>query len=79
MKVEFTAEEVQAMVNYVLDQIGGIEELDRKDRATLRRWRGDELRLGSPTMQVLTEKVNAELKRIHEAAHVSAITKPDWL
>ncbi|HRC61847.1 MAG: hypothetical protein K1X87_00815 [Dehalococcoidia bacterium] len=79
MKVEFTAEEVQAMVNYVLDQLGAIEELDRKDRATLRRWRGDDLRLGSPTMQLLTDRVNAELQRIHEAAHVSAITKPDWL
>ncbi|MGE0134875.1 MAG: hypothetical protein AB7L91_13835 [Dehalococcoidia bacterium] len=79
MKVEFTAEEVQAMVDYVLDQIGAIEGMDRKDRATLRRWRGDEIRPGSPTMAVLTEKVNAELQRIHEAAHVSAITKPDWL
>lgn len=79
MNVEFTAEEVQTMVNYVLDQVGGVDGLDRKDRATLRRWRGDELRLGSPTMRVLTEKVNAELKRIHEAAHVSAISKPDWL
>lgn len=79
MKVEFTPEEVQAMVNYVLDELGAIEELDRKDRATLRRWRGDEIRPGSPTMQVLTEKVNAELQRIHESAHVSAITKPDWL
>lgn len=79
MKVEFTAEEVQAMANYVLDQIGALKGLDRKDRATLRRWRGDEVRAGSPTMQLLAERVNAELQRIHESAHVSAITKPDWL
>jgi len=79
MKVEFTVEEVQAMANFVLDQIAGLDGLDKKDRAALKRWRGDDMRPSSPNMKLLAEKVNAELQRIHEAAHVSAIKKPDWL
>lgn len=79
MKVEFTPEEVQAMAYYVLDQLDGIKGLSRADKAALKRWRDDEWRAGSPAMKVLTEKVNTELQRIHDAAHVSAIKKPDWL
>lgn len=79
MKVEFTVEEVQAMAFYVLDQIGDLEGFTRADKTALKRWRSEELRAGSPSMKLLAEKVNAELQRIHESAHVSAIKKPDWL
>jgi hypothetical protein len=79
MKVEFTPEEVQAMAFYVLDQLEGLEGFTRADKAALKRWRDDALRAGSPPMKVLTDKVNAELQRIDEGAHVSAIKKPDWL
>ncbi len=79
MKVEFTSEEVQAMAFYVLDQIDEIKGFSRADKAALKRWRDDRLRAGSPDMKQLTEKVNAELQRIDDGAHVSAIQKPDWL
>ena len=79
MKVEFTPEEVQAMAYYVLDQIRDLDGLTRADKAALKRWRDDEWRAGSPAMKLLTEKVNVELQRIHDSAHVSAIKKPDWL
>jgi hypothetical protein len=79
MKVEFTVEEVQAMVFHVLDQIGDLDGFTRGDKTALKRWRSEELRAGSPDMQLLAEKVNADLQRIHDSAHVSAIQKPDWL
>jgi hypothetical protein len=79
MKVEFTVEEVQAMVFHVLDQIGDLDGFTRADKTALKRWRSEALRAGSPDMQLLAEKVNADLQRIHDSAHVSAIQKPDWL
>jgi hypothetical protein len=79
MKVEFTVEEVQAMAFYVLDQIDDLKGFSRADKTALKRWRSEQLRAGSPSMQLLAEKVNADLQRVHDSAHVSAIQKPDWL
>lgn len=79
MKVEFTSEEVQAMALYVLDQVDTIKGFSRADKAALKRWRSEQLRLGTASMQTLTEKVNSDIARIDESAHVSAIQKPDWL
>jgi hypothetical protein len=79
MKVEFTVEEVQAMVFHVLDEIGDLDGFTRADKTALKRWRSEQLRAGAPTMQLLAEKVNADLQRIHDSAHVSEIQKPDWL
>ena len=79
MNVEFSVEEVQAMALYVVEQVGGLDGFSKADRAALKRWQNDALRVGSPSMKVLADKVNAELQRIHESAHVSPIQKPDWL
>jgi hypothetical protein len=79
MKVEFTVEEVQAMVFHVLDEIDGLKGFTRADKTALKRWRSEQLRAGEPTMQLLAEKVNSDLQRIHYSSHVSAIQKPDWL
>ena len=35
--------------------------------------------LGAPAMALLTEKVNTELRRVHERHEVSPIVKPDWV
>jgi hypothetical protein len=79
MKVEFTSEEVQAMAGYVLDQVGALTAFSRADKAALKRWRSEQLRPGTPPMQLLAEKVNADIQRIDDSAHVSPIQKPDWL
>ena len=76
MKVEFTAEEVNAMFDAVIDQIIDLK-LGRTDTATLRRWRTD-TKPGTALMQLLTEKVNNELQREFGRSEVSAIKKPDW-
>lgn len=77
MKVEFSVEEVQNMFDTIVDQLVDLD-MDKTDRATLRRWRTERMKAGSPMMQLLAEKVNAELQRTHDRSEVSAIKKPDW-
>ena len=76
MKVEFTVEETTAMFDAVIDQIVEMD-LNRSDKATLRRWRTD-MSPGSPAMQLLAEKINVGLQREHDRSEVSPIKKPDW-
>lgn len=76
MKVEFTSDEVHSMFDAVIDQIVDLK-LGRADGAAIRRWRTD-TSPGTPVMQLLTEKVNAELQREHGRSEVSPIKKPDW-
>ena len=77
MKVEFTVEEVHEMFGAIVDELVELK-LDRSDRAAIRRWRADEMKAGSPTMAILTEKVNETLQRQHSRTEVSPIRKPDW-
>ncbi|MBG93021.1 MAG: hypothetical protein CL792_03475 [Chloroflexi bacterium] len=76
MKVEFTVEESTTMFDAVVDQIVKIK-LSKQDKAMIRRWR-TEMSPGSHAMQLLGDKINAELEREHTRSEVSAIKKPDW-
>ena len=78
MRVEFSVEEVWQMMDSVVDELVGLD-IDRGERATLRRWRSDEMTPGSPAMKLLRDKVNEALARVHESSEVSAIKKPDWV
>ncbi len=78
MKVEFDVEEVWAMMNSVLDQLVELD-MGTKDRATLRRWRSDEMTPGSPATRLLAEKMNTEIQGAHDRSELSPIKKPDWL
>lgn len=78
MKVEFTVDEVWAMMDNVVEQLAGLK-LSKKDLAALRRWRSDDMSPGDPAMRLLSEKVNAELRRVADRNEVSPIKKPDWL
>ncbi len=77
MKVEFNAEEVWQMMDNVVDQMLMLD-ISAKERATIRRWRDDEMALGAPAMQLLAEKVNSELQRTHGRSETVPIVKPDW-
>lgn len=76
MKVEFTADEVNAMFDAVIDQVLELK-LGRSEKASIRRWRTD-TGPGTAAMQLLTEKVNGELQREFGRSEVSPIKKPDW-
>lgn len=77
MKVEFSVEECHTMFDAVLDQLVELD-LDKTDRATLRRWRSSAMKPGTPLMNALADKINSEVQRSHDRSLVSAIKKPDW-
>jgi hypothetical protein len=79
MKVEFSVEEVQAMLDAVVGPIAELKGLSRADKAALRRWRQDGMRAVSPDMQLLAEKTNADLVQAHENREAREIVKPDWV
>jgi hypothetical protein len=77
MRVEFTVEECHRMFEAVMDEL--LEtELDKADRATLRRWRSEHMTPGAALMRRLAEKMNAEIQQSHDRSEVSPIKKPDW-
>ncbi len=78
MKVQFSIDECHRMYEEVMDQLLALN-LDKHDKATLRRWRSDDMSPGSPLMQVLAEKMNAEIQQSHDRSEVSPIKKPDWV
>ena len=78
MKVEFTIDETYRMLEAVLDEVVQID-LDRHDRAAIRRWRAQEMTPGSPLMQRLSQKMNEELQQSLARSEVSPIKKPDWV
>lgn len=79
MKVEFTLEEVQAMLDAVIEPLSELKGLSRSDKAALRRWRQDGMRATSPDMQLLVEKTNADLAQAHSNREAREIVKPDWV
>ena len=79
MKVEFTLEEVQAMLDAVIEPLSELKGLSKSDKAALRRWRQDGMRATSPDMQLLVEKTNADLAQAHANREAREIVKPDWV
>lgn len=77
MKVEFTIDETHAMFQSVVDQLLAMD-MDKHDRAAIRRWRTEEMGPGSPLMVRLSKRINEEVQKSHDRSEVSAIKKPDW-
>jgi len=77
MKVEFTVEEIHAMFEEVVDQIVAID-LDKKDRAAIRRWAAADMKSGEVLMRRLSDKINEQIQHAHDRSEVSPIKKPDW-
>ena len=61
MKVEFDTEEAWNMMNHVINQLIETSELSDSDRAKIRRWKSDEMRVTSQEMKVLSAKINDDL------------------
>lgn len=77
MKVQFTTDECHRMFEAVMDELVKLD-FDKADRATLRRWRSDDMSPGTALMQALAEKMNTEIQASHDRSEVSPIKKPDW-
>ncbi len=77
MQVQFSVEEVHTMFQSVVDKIYTLD-LDKKDRAAIRRWAADEMTPGGAAMRALADKVNEQVQHSHDRSEVSPIKKPDW-
>jgi len=77
MKVQFTVEEIHTMFQSVVDQVVALD-LDKKDRAAIRRWAAEQMTPGEPPMRRLADKVNEHVQNAHDRSEVSQIKKPDW-
>jgi hypothetical protein len=78
MKVEFDTEEAWSLMNHVINNLVESPELSDADRARIRRWKSDEMRITSQEMKVLTAKINEDLAKSWERKSRSQIVKPDW-
>jgi len=78
VKVEFEIEETRELLVFLCDRLIEDAGLAEADRATIRKWRGDSMRAGSPGMRDLHDRVNADLARALENKQRSSVRKPDW-
>ena len=78
MKVEFTDDEINealiVLVNHMAEEAG----LSDKDRAMLKRWRSNDMRLGSDDMDDPVRKANDDFQQGLMRRQRSQIRKPDW-
>jgi hypothetical protein len=78
MKIQFTDDEINealvVLVNSMADEAG----LSDKDRAMLKRWRANNMKLGSDDLEDLVRKANEDFAQGMARRERSQIRKPDW-
>ena len=79
MKVELDNDEAWNLFSHVLTRLVDETTLSDSDRARIRRWKSDEMRVTSQEMRVLTQKINDDLARMMERKTKSQLRKPDWI
>jgi hypothetical protein len=79
MKVELDTDEAWNLMSHVIVRLLDETELSDTDRARIRRWKSDEMRVTSQEMRVLTQKINDDVKKTMERKAKSQIRKPDWM
>ncbi len=78
MRLELDQEESRELLSSIVERITEEAGLSSKDRAAVKRWRSERMKLGSDGMKELTEKLNADLERALKTKERSAVQKPDW-
>jgi hypothetical protein len=78
MKVELENEEAWNLLSHVIGRLIEETELEDADRARIRRWKSDEMRVTSQEMRVLTSKINEDLHKTLDRKTKSQLRKPDW-
>jgi hypothetical protein len=79
MKVELDNDEAWNLMSHVVRRMLEETELTDADRARIRRWKSDEMRVTSQEMRVLTSKINEDLAKTLERKTRSQLRKPDWI
>ena len=78
VKVELDIEEAWAIFNRIVNQMLDEVDLDKSDRAAIRRWKSSEMRPGREEMDALHEKMNDDIELLWSVRRKSEIRKPDW-
>jgi hypothetical protein len=79
VKVEFATDEAWNLMSHVINRMIEETELSDSDRARIRRWKSDEMKVTTQEMRVLTQKINEDLQKMWERQQKSQIRKPDWM
>ena len=79
MKVELEVDEVWTALSLIVDRVADESGLSDEDRARVKRWRSEEMKLTSEAMKVLTQKVNDDLAKLAKHKERSPIRRPDWV
>jgi hypothetical protein len=79
MKVELDTDESWALLSVVVKRLLDEANLSDEDRASLRRWRTDEMRTNGEAFKALLKKINDDLERVQKKNTRSAIQKHDWV
>jgi hypothetical protein len=79
MKVEIDNDEAWNLMSTVLVQLLDQAPLADADKARVRRWKSDEMRVTSQEMRVLTQKMNSAIQEVMARKTKSQIRKPDWM
>ena len=78
VKVSLDVDESWAVMSFVVNRMLDEIEVDKSDRAKIRRWKTSDMRTTSEEMKALTEKLNSDLERLWEVRKKSDIRRPDW-
>jgi hypothetical protein len=78
MKLELDVEEARELLWLIVQRLVHEAGLSDVDRADVRRWFSEEMRLGSAALHALTDKLNADLERALRTKERSQLQKHDW-
>jgi hypothetical protein len=79
MKVEFDNDEAWTLMSHVVGRLIEETSLSDSDRARIRRWKSDEMKVTTQEMRVLMQKINEDLQKSLERKSKSQLRKPDWM
>lgn len=79
MRLVLDVDEAWVLLSLIVHRLSEEAGLSDEDRARLKIWRSEEMRVGSEAMNTLAQKLNAELERTMRTREKSAIRRPDWL
>ncbi|HWO73903.1 MAG TPA: hypothetical protein VNN21_10135 [Dehalococcoidia bacterium] len=79
MKVELDNDEAWNLLSHIVGRMLDETPLADSDRAKVRRWKSEEMRVTSQEMRVLTSKINEDLAKTLERKQKSQLRRPDWV
>ena len=79
MKIELDVDEARELLWVIAQRVAREADLSDADRAKVRRWFSEEMRLGGAAMRALADKLNADLERALRTKERSQLQKHDWV